>query len=58
MGNSRMKIRKKWLNQLKNFLNTHFKEYYPTHRRIYLCECFHVRVAMPKFDTVLLNKQN
>ncbi len=27
-GNSIMKIRKKWLNQLKNFFNKHFKEYY------------------------------
>jgi hypothetical protein len=27
-GNSRMQIRKKWLNQLKNFFNKHFKEYY------------------------------
>jgi hypothetical protein len=25
-GNSRMQIRKKWLNQLKNFFNKHFKE--------------------------------
>jgi hypothetical protein len=23
-----MQIRKKWLNQLKNFFNKHFKEYY------------------------------
>ncbi len=27
-GNSRMQIRKKWLNQLKNFFNKHCKEYY------------------------------
>ncbi len=27
-GNNRMQIRKKWLNQLKNFFNKHFKEYY------------------------------
>ncbi len=27
-GNSRMQICKKWLNQLKNFFNKHFKEYY------------------------------
>ncbi len=27
-GSSRMQIRKKWLNQLKNFFNKHFKEYY------------------------------
>jgi hypothetical protein len=27
-GNSRMQIRKKWLNQLKNFFYKHFKEYY------------------------------
>jgi hypothetical protein len=27
-GNSIMQIRKKWLNQLKNFFNKHFKEYY------------------------------
>ncbi len=27
-GNSRMQIDKKWLNQLKNFFNKHFKEYY------------------------------
>jgi hypothetical protein len=27
-GNGRMQIRKKWLNQLKNFFNKHFKEYY------------------------------
>ncbi len=27
-GNSRMQIRKKWLKQLKNFFNKHFKEYY------------------------------
>ncbi len=27
-GNSRMQIRKKWLNQLKNFFSKHFKEYY------------------------------
>jgi hypothetical protein len=23
-----LQIRKKWLNQLKNFFNKHFKEYY------------------------------
>ncbi len=28
VGNTIMQIRKKWLNQLKNFLNKHFKEYY------------------------------
>ena len=27
-GNSRIQIRKKWLNQLKNFYSKHFKEYY------------------------------
>jgi hypothetical protein len=27
-GNSIMQSRKKWLNQLKNFFNKHFKEYY------------------------------
>jgi hypothetical protein len=27
-GKSRMQIRKKWLNQLKNFFNKPFKEYY------------------------------
>ncbi len=27
-GNSRMQIRKKWLNQLKNFFNKHCKQYY------------------------------
>jgi hypothetical protein len=27
-GNSRMQIRKKWLNWLKNDFNKHFKEYY------------------------------
>ncbi len=27
-GNSRMPIRKKWLNQSKNFIKKHFKEYY------------------------------
>jgi hypothetical protein len=28
--NIRMQIRKKWLNQLKNFFNKHFKEYHLT----------------------------
>jgi len=27
-GSSRIQIRKKWLNQLKNFFSTHCKEYY------------------------------
>jgi hypothetical protein len=27
-GNSRMQIRKKWLNQMTIFFNKHLKEYY------------------------------